>query len=625
MALHDVYKRMNKRVYAIFRRVSIKARLRFVLAVVLALLLFALAVMLRSVVSSYEASIGFINMELVSSVSETLDNGLQSLESATKYPITWPNQLPTDTYTYLSDPEKFGRLILHKDLENQGRTIFDQDTRIRFLAVFDMQGFGTYVKNNRKYTFQVVPQQQPLEQQQRAQDIWFQDTLAAKGSALLFTYDQLSIDEAHLQDGADMLFVARAVMNVSPIRPVGVVLAALDMQSTMEMFRSMQAFDAQRIGFIASDRQVLFGDLEALDDKAFAAMAQDAGSERSISSFQIRRDGKRYLYHYMPMRDGNYCVLETPYALLLQGVFEDKLLLFLGLLLGFAGISFVMYQIIYSIRKPIRSLVSTCNTMVADGDFSIAVVDPYRDELSELMASFMALTDRINYLIHEVYEKQMELGQTQLQLLRSQVNPHFLYNTLETIRTKAYLSNQNDLSDMALYLANLLRYAVSSPEELVTVRQEVEKLQDYLKLQKLLYRDRFVVHVNIEPSILECRMQKLLLQPLVENAIHHGISRMESGGVIDVLGYWSDQTIHLSIADNGQGIDADSLDALRAYMDGQNARFTNIGLKNVHRRIQLYHGEAYGVTIVSQQDRGTMVSIRLPAEQIPNDGGTVDA
>ena len=147
------------------------------------------------------------------------------------------------------------------------------------------------------------------------------------------------------------------------------------------------------------------------------------------------------------------------------------------------------------------------------------------------------MTSRIQYLIHNVYEKEMELSKSTLQLLRSQVNPHFLYNTLETIRIKAYLLGQSELSDMAMLLASILRYGLSAPSDMVMVEAETNKLSEYLTLQRYLYSDRFQASVNIEPEILNLKMMKFILQPLVENALNHGFQAIQTPGTLEVLGY----------------------------------------------------------------------------------------
>ncbi|NCB36261.1 MAG: sensor histidine kinase, partial [Clostridia bacterium] len=244
--------------------------------------------------------------------------------------------------------------------------------------------------------------------------------------------------------------------------------------------------------------------------------------------------------------------------------------------------------------------------------FSITIRDENRDELSELTAAFNILTGKIEHLIYDVYEKKIELVQTQIQLLRSQVNPHFLYNTLDTIRAKALLSGQSELGDMALLLAGILRYGISAPGELVRVETEVDRLKEYLALQKHLYQNRFSENISIAPDVLDLMTIKFILQPLVENSLYHGLGAMEAPGTLEILGYRDGDRLIFQVTDNGVGITADALKELIDYMDNNNNRLTSIGLKNVHRRLRILYGNDYGVKIASQTGIGTVVTACLP-------------
>lgn len=616
------------RAYAWLRSISIQARLRLVLIITIVLLTLALIVMLNSVVTSHEASVRYINTQLVTAIGDALKRGIDSLEEATKYPIIWVDQLANDTYAYLSAPHRYKAAMLYTDIENQSLLIFRRNQLIRLVAVFDMEGRGSYVKNTRKYQFESATPRQPLEEQNRLQEPWFVATLAAHGSACVWRYDQVELEGAYLQDREQTLLVSRAIVNIERYEPVGVILSAIDLQDTTALLRQDRIYDSQRAGLFTQDGTVLWGDLSPADARAFLLQASGQADGPGVTAMMASGGASRVMYHYLRLPGGLYCALRTPYAEVLGAVLKERLLLLIALVLGFVLVSLVINGIVHSVRRPIDGLVATCNTIVEGGDFSITIDDPYSDELSELTASLNNLTGRIAYLIHEVYEKKMELNQTQLQLLRSQVNPHFLYNTLETIRTKAFLAGQEELSEMTLLLAGVLRYGISQPEELVTVGKEVEKLKEYIRLQTLLYGSRFTFDVNIEPEILGHRMLKFILQPLVENAINHGINPLGRPGAIDILGYQEEDALILQIADNGRGIDGETLLKLRDYIDNRNNLFTSIGLKNVHRRIRLYHGDAYGIQVTSRENSGTAVLVRMPVItdfEGPRGGGMPDA
>ena len=206
-------------------------------------------------------------------------------------------------------------------------------------------------------------------------------------------------------------------------------------------------------------------------------------------------------------------------------------------------------------------------------------------------------------------------------MLRIQINPHFLYNTLESIHSVAYLEGNREVGEMAVLLARILRYGVSDPSGPVTLRDEAKNLDDYIRLQELRYHGTVRFAVSIDPGILDSACLRMILQPIVENALYHGVSSLERGGQVQVLGYRDGENLVLRISDNGQGMEEDKVRLLNDYLCGKNEAFRSIGLKNVSRRIRLCYGEAYGVLVQSAPGRGTMVTVTLPVRTQPNQKG----
>ena len=170
----------------------------------------------------------------------------------------------------------------------------------------------------------------------------------------------------------------------------------------------------------------------------------------------------------------------------------------------------------------------------------------------------------------------------------------------------------SELAEMAGLLGKTLRYGLSE-HETVSVRREMRNLMDYIALQSLHYQPHITAHVSVEPEILDCVILKLLLQPLVENAIVHGVGPCERGGSVELMGYRDGDALVFAVSDDGAGMDAQKLALLMGYIRGENNAFSSIGLRNAHRRIELYYGEGYGLDIASQEGAGTVVTVRVPA------------
>ncbi len=266
------------------------------------------------------------------------------------------------------------------------------------------------------------------------------------------------------------------------------------------------------------------------------------------------------------------------------------------------------------------------------GNYDIEVQGSSNDEIGELCGVFNSMCSKLNYLINTVNilenekkEIQLKKIKEELNFLQAQINPHFIYNTLESISMMAELNDDEDAQLMSSSLGRLLRISINRGQEMVSVREEIEHVKCYLAIQKIRYEDRFEAEFNIQEEILECKIPKLILQPLVENAIYHGIEPLSSRGLIRIKGYHNEKYLIFEIHDNGIGIDRQEVDRLNAKLadgsDGEPYETRSIGLSNVDRRIKLYYGNnRYGLIIRSEKGKGTEVCVTLPYEGGKNNG-----
>jgi two-component system sensor histidine kinase YesM len=218
-------------------------------------------------------------------------------------------------------------------------------------------------------------------------------------------------------------------------------------------------------------------------------------------------------------------------------------------------------------------------------------------------------------------EKDLAQKQADITYLQNQINPHFLYNTLECIRGQALKEGMTDLADTVQALGLFFRYNISVKGSVVSFNDELNNLQNYIKIQQYRFRNRFSLIVDFNESdkekIKKCRMPKLCLQPIVENSILHAFNEMISGGRITLKAYLSDDNLNIIVADNGSGMSTEKLNSLNKQIhsdprEEENSNF-GIGLRNVHRRIQLLFGNEYGLSVKSFPGIGTFVEILLPA------------
>ncbi|WP_231571095.1 sensor histidine kinase [Gordoniibacillus kamchatkensis] len=252
---------------------------------------------------------------------------------------------------------------------------------------------------------------------------------------------------------------------------------------------------------------------------------------------------------------------------------------------------------------------------VEKGNFDIQVPVEKTKEIGRLAKTFNLMVGRIKDLMDQVVKEQEFKRRTELSALQAQINPHFLYNTLDSIIWMAESKRSEEVVLMTSALAKLFRASISIGEELVPVRNELEHIAGYLTIQKIRYRDKLEFRIDTDPGILNCKTLKIVLQPIVENAIYHGIKNMYGVGVITITGEKRDGDVVLRVADNGVGMEPEQVKRLLVprSTSGDSGKGKGFGLLNVHERIKLVFGPAYGLTIESEPDEGTTVTVRMPA------------
>jgi two-component system sensor histidine kinase YesM len=243
-------------------------------------------------------------------------------------------------------------------------------------------------------------------------------------------------------------------------------------------------------------------------------------------------------------------------------------------------------------------------------------------ELKGFLESFNRMSVRLEELIFEVYERDLTKHKLELQMLRTQINPHFFYNTLEALRMNCMLGNEKDNIRMIEYLSTILRYGISSDNRPVLISEEVENLKYYSALHNLRSDTQINLQVFIIPDLLFQESIRLMFQPIVENAINHGVSPLRELLTIQIMGYIEDGNAVFTISDNGIGISHKDTEYINRCLDGnESGSKMGIGLKNVHRRIQLHFGDSYGLYIRANPGHGTQVVISIPLQK----GGGTDA
>lgn len=248
--------------------------------------------------------------------------------------------------------------------------------------------------------------------------------------------------------------------------------------------------------------------------------------------------------------------------------------------------------------------------LIGEGNLEIKVFSDSKDEIGDLIRGFGSMLGRTKTLIDTVYVGEIARKEYEMKALQAQINPHFLYNSLSLINWRAIRIHATDISEMAQLLSTFYRTTLNKGENLILVSDEILNVQSYINIQLIMHSNSFEIDYQIDDSILSCRMPNLMLQPLIENAIIHGIeNREDGGGIIHLSGKKEDQSIVFLITDNGIGMEQERLALL---LKSQSKGY---GLKNVNDRAVVMYGEQYGLTINSIPGEGTQVLLKIPYDE----------
>ena len=264
------------------------------------------------------------------------------------------------------------------------------------------------------------------------------------------------------------------------------------------------------------------------------------------------------------------------------------------------------------ISNPIKRLDGSVRE-IESGNLDVEIVPSGSYEVEHLGKSIKNMLGRIKVLMSDLVAEHNAKRKSEFDTLQSQINPHFLYNTLDIIVWMIENENSDKAVNIVTALAKFFRISLSKGKNIITVKDEVEHVRNYLMIQNMRFKNRFEYSIDVDEKVLSYSSLKLMLQPLVENAIYHGMEFMDGDGEIDVKVFKEDDSLYFKITDNGLGMSEDMVETLLSKDFVPSKKGSGIGVKNVNERIKLYFGSEYGLKVESEPDEGTKITIHLPA------------
>lgn len=427
-----------------------------------------------------------------------------------------------------------------------------------------------------------------------ANELWFKKFMHTKDRTITLT---TRIDE-QLQNKVLAVSHARKIYDGTTGKLLGVIVVSIDIRFIEIVNSNLQEALRSRFMIVDADDKIVYNP----DDRLIGTLFRDNVRPDEIKNIVVTNPLSQQewtTYLYMPMDE-----------LTDEGEILGRNLITLAIVMSlFALIISVFLSNV--ITRPIKKLMNNIR-FVEKGQFERVEDIGSRDEFGHLSGRFIKMSYELKQLIERVQQEESEKAAAEIKALHSQINPHFLYNTLGSVKWIASMQKADKIVDMTEALISMLRYATRLDGTLVSVREELDNVMNYITIQNVRYYNSIQTVYEIEETLLDYRIPKMIMQPIIENAIFHGFAELEEEGMITVTIGSSGNDLMITIRDNGSGMDEAMVQELTESWTATQGGAKGIGLYNVQRRIQLHFGEGYGIRAESRLGEGTAFYILLP-------------
>lgn len=496
---------------------------------------------------------------------------------------------PKDNYplqNYLRDDSKENESIASGMLTNY---MLMKDQKISFY-IYNLQGGrDLFVSSDLPYDYSYNAKEED----------WFKFFKASNKKMMTLT---TQIDQ-QTKSKKYVLAHVRKILDAESGVVLGIMVVPIDLSVIDVVSSRLQQALRSRFTIVDEADTIIYNADMSLIGEQFAAIRPDEQHNIIVKGSFERNRWKTYLY--MPMSE-----LSAEGDILRQNAF----LLAVFMLLLLVIISIYLSSII---TQPVKKLMNNI-IQIEKGQFDQMLDIRSRDEIGLLSVRFNRMSHELKSLVQKIQQEEMEKAAAEIRALQSQINPHFLYNTLGSVKWIASMQRADTIVEITEALIAMLRYAARTEKAMVSIRDELNNLKNYMTIQQIRYYNRLQLEVDVDEKLLNQPIPKLILQPLVENAIFHGLAEEEENGVI---------TIHIAeapnksnvfcivIRDNGSGMDEETYSFVHRLLAGEENCSDSIGLYNVKRRIELHYGHKYGIEVASTAGEGATFTIYLPIHE----------
>lgn len=391
----------------------------------------------------------------------------------------------------------------------------------------------------------------------------------------------------------------------------GILLVDMNFSSIRQLFTRVNSRETGYVYLINSEGKIIYHPRQnlifsnMLQENNLAASKYDDGAYK-----ETFEDEKRVVVVKTVGYTGWKIVSVTPTKNLFRNLNRTRIMAVMIMILSILVMIFANQFVALRIVKPLKRLEDSLQGIDVDREPQIYIGGS--PEIEHLGETIRSMVEQLRKLTDDIVREQEEKRKSELDALQSQINPHFLYNTLDSIMWMVEAEKYEEATSMVQALGRLFRISLSRGKNIITVGEELQHAKSYLDIQKYRYKNKFVSYFEIEEGIEKYKTIKLIIQPLIENAIYYGMEYMDGDGEIYIRAYTRAEELFVEVEDNGLGMPREQVENLLTDDRRIRSKGSGIGIRNVHQRIQLYFGKAYGLEIKSEPDEGTIVRIHLP-------------
>ncbi|MFB3167588.1 sensor histidine kinase [Neobacillus sp. 179-C4.2 HS] len=403
-------------------------------------------------------------------------------------------------------------------------------------------------------------------------------------------------DDVNFIESSNLLTYGRPIKDLQTLDVIGVMIFSIDKAIFKDMFKDIEQ-DGEII--ILDKGKMIYSNSE--DKLKSTKMVERINALEGKKSEMVTMNNENYIVNLDVNKLTNWKIVSImPYKSIVKEFDFIRKVSVLLLIITLLIATFSALLISNKITKQLSLLRDVIKKMRKREKLDTISFDP-EDEVGKIGHQFISLYNRNNELMVELYESQIKEKEAELKTLQSHINPHFLYNTLNSIFWMAEKAKMKPIAKMAIHLANIFKLTLNDGEYITSVKNEIDQVKSYLDIQNIRYDNRIQYQINVDENLYDERIIKLLLQPLVENAVYHGLEMKPGGWEIIINGKQENHSLVFEVIDNGIGFDRNVVLKQR----------TGYALKNINERIRLQYGPGYGLTIHSEEGQGTTVSLRI--------------